>query len=550
MKLKRIETELTSRILSFGRRLCRITILAGYFMLVASCTPTFPSSGIDPVPLVKACNGQSPCWLTRKGVQLVGFDAQTDVETDRYYTVIGAIQGITRETFVDFKIRNGFGLGSDLHARYFNGGDLNLGRDMHCRQNGDNIACYVSNHGPEPFKAGKRNPAWPDVAEALDQTLLSTPPFATVAMEFIPHESQVDVTVHERDGVSGGNTPPQCLFTSNDGAPTQVDVDSGIWIQPGDEVMITASGQMWAGVCATFNHGPEGWAGVSPDPKFPLASSDPANNFPYGLIGRLDTEYFYIGAGKQFTHMGAPAKLWLRSNDDQPGNGTGEFQVHIQVTRTFNNVKFYVYDKNGDLANLAALDGEGEKAVPQICLACHGGSYDRSAHSVFAASFLPFDMSQFKFGIDQSATLQAQQETFRRLNLLVKHTAPNFTNPNDPVRSLIDGLYRDSGGVETVNATPSLTYTPSGWAGHESLYLEVMAPYCRGCHIAQRQGLDFLDYNQILAAKASLAADLCTSHNMPHAQVPFEKIQDTILASGFSASTRAEVQALGINCLQ
>src|SRR5204862_4439341 len=43
-------------------------------------------------------------------------------------------------------------------------------------------------------------------------------------------------------------------------------------------------------------------------------------------------------------------------------------------------VKFYVWNAAGNLQNQAALDSEGFKSVPQICLVCHGGTYSESTH--------------------------------------------------------------------------------------------------------------------------------------------------------------------------
>ena len=61
-------------------------------------------------------------------------------------------------------------------ASYLNHNDLGFGRDMHCRQNGGDLACYVTNYGlPD------QNLANADAAEAQDPTQRG----ATVAMEFL-----------------------------------------------------------------------------------------------------------------------------------------------------------------------------------------------------------------------------------------------------------------------------------------------------------------------------------------------------------------------------
>lgn len=72
---------------------------------------------------------------------------------------------------------DGLGAGNATYVRqaYLNHNDLGFGRDMHCANNGANLACYVTNYGlPD------QNPANADAAETLDATKRG----ATVAMEY------------------------------------------------------------------------------------------------------------------------------------------------------------------------------------------------------------------------------------------------------------------------------------------------------------------------------------------------------------------------------
>jgi hypothetical protein len=86
------------------------------------------------------CGGISPCWLLKKGAVVVdtnpaGFAALA--ETFRYYDIIRAPYTLT-----NFKIRNQFIFddGSPnnigITAYYFNNGDLQFGREMHCNEQG------------------------------------------------------------------------------------------------------------------------------------------------------------------------------------------------------------------------------------------------------------------------------------------------------------------------------------------------------------------------------------------------------------------------------
>src|SRR5271170_7297324 len=55
-------------------------------------------------------------------------------------------------------------------------------------------------------------------------------------------------------------------------------------------------------------------------------------------------------------------------------------------------------DANGDTfvpQTTAILDSQGQKAVPGVCMACHGGSYTLATHTVSDARFLPFDTTPF-----------------------------------------------------------------------------------------------------------------------------------------------------------
>ena len=60
--------------------------------------------------------------------------------------------------------------------------------------------------------------------------------------------------------------------------------DTGIELQKGDRVVITASGQIWAGVPLTGANGPRGWNNIEFDTKFPMVGTH-----PYCLVGKLDS---------------------------------------------------------------------------------------------------------------------------------------------------------------------------------------------------------------------------------------------------------------------
>lgn len=120
-------------------------------------------------------------------------------------------------------------------------------------------------------------------------------------------------------------------------------VDTVIDIMQGDRILFSASGTIWAGVFATGRNGPDGWGNYfANDPKFPLQSPDILGQtvHPYSLIGRFGTRYFNIGSGLELSGnqskkliVNPTMRLYLRTNDDSPGNGDGEFNVNIKVYR-------------------------------------------------------------------------------------------------------------------------------------------------------------------------------------------------------------------------
>jgi hypothetical protein len=112
------------------------------------------------------------------------------------------------------------------------------------------------------------------------------------------------------------------------------DVDTNVQLRNGDWIDVSASGSIWAGVWFTGENGPQGWVGWSAGGDSPLPGSP-----PFGLLGKTAEDgYFYIGQNLRRTYQNATlgpgeTRLSLRINDNKPGNGSGAFNIRIQVWR-------------------------------------------------------------------------------------------------------------------------------------------------------------------------------------------------------------------------
>jgi hypothetical protein len=156
--------------------------------------PQPPPDGV-PVNPATDCNGidkatgKAPVLLlnvSQTYLSLFG-PAPSATETDSYLQSVGALDSnkqptSARGTFKAWKTTNGLSVDpknpvpGEVVAVYFNNGDLQLGRDMHCLTQGTKTACYVTNYGSLQG----------DAQAAIHDALNKNNPVATVAMEYDP----------------------------------------------------------------------------------------------------------------------------------------------------------------------------------------------------------------------------------------------------------------------------------------------------------------------------------------------------------------------------
>jgi hypothetical protein len=161
------------------------------------------------------------------------------------------------------------------------------------------------------------------------------------------------------------------------------------------------------------------------------------------------------------------------------------------------------------------LDSKGaNQAVPNNCVACHGGSAGTNPLSLTASiNFLPFDPAAVGTKGGTGFDWKSQEEAFRQLNNFVYQT-----NPAAGIRDFIDGTYHTKQGTSGTKADP--TYIPAGWSdslGEKDVYNKLVKPYCRGCHMSQT-GLNLLKASDLEGLRATVLSDVCITHTMPHSQ--------------------------------
>jgi hypothetical protein len=210
-------------------------------------------------------------------------------------------------------------------------------------------------------------------------------------------------------------------------------------------------------------------------------------------------------------------------------------------------VQFYTYNENGDRREYAGLDTLGPRPLPQVCMNCHGGSYDQGKHLAKYARFLPMDPNVVVFSESGPTSRAAQEEAIRKLNLL------SLKSPLTPQQIvMIDKLY---GGKVDVAGTPSANeWAPDAWytdPAHRVLFDQVIKPNCVTCHAAMQSapgGQELAIYKQFNSPALlddALPAVLCNAFTMPNSQATmlnfWEPLDKPVTANGQTFNTGADM---------
>ena len=184
-------------------------------------------------------------------------------------------------------------------------------------------------------------------------------------------------------------------------------------------------------------------------------------------------------------------------------------------------VQFYTYNGDNERREWAQLDMLGPRPLPQVCMNCHGGSYDNEKHLAKFARFLPLDPNVVVFPDTPGLTRADQEERIRFINDL------STRSPLTPAqREMIEKLYR---GKVAVPGTVSQTeWYPPAWDdtdAHRDLFDKVVKPNCETCHLAMQtdpSGQTLSIYDMFKAPSSLMDGGLqgvCGSFAMPDSQV-------------------------------
>jgi PKD repeat protein len=223
--------------------------------------------------------------------------------------------------------------------------------------------------------------------------------------------------------------------------------------------------------------------------------------------------------------------------------------------------KFYNFSSaDGTRQHFVDLDGKGRKAMPGPCITCHGGrgdpltpdegtpakprfplvenSVSRKRGDV-QARLHGMNVGSFGYSAQPGFSRAEQEAKLKDFNqwilcsyplpaasMLAEDQCRPVAGANEwqgTAAELIKAWY---GGPGMSQGTFADTYVPSGWNTNPSLYTEVVAPYCRTCHILRgTANQNDIDFTTLL--KFQIYADRIKSHvfdrgNMPLAFIVYD----------------------------
>ena len=233
--------------------------------------------------------------------------------------------------------------------------------------------------------------------------------------------------------------------------------------------------------------------------------------------------------------------------------------------------KFYNFNgSTGERQLEVSIDGRGVKAMPGICISCHGGRGDplsppdatgrrrfpivangaSQARGDVQAHLHPLEADALAFSDRPGFTRAELEPAIKIINKMVLCTYPRTaadTSPEDACRRLANPsewqgtaaamLKAAYGGNGMPNATFNDTYVPESWerAGQSTLYRTVVATSCRACHVMRgvvgNSDLDFTSYEKFVSNADRIKAHVIDRGNMPLVKLIYDRFWGTNTAN-------------------
>lgn len=299
-----------------------------------------------------------------------------------------------------------------------------------------------------------------------------------------------------------------------------------------------------------------------------------AHQSPDGTMAFL-VENYQVGAYGDYTPQNLEAAV-NRVSQWHLGTNAIEFSPGPNGPADASFVKFYSFDPvSGARLAMGSLDGRPAKAMPTICISCHGGRGDpltppdASGKQLFPlvmnsysqhrgdvqAKLHPFEPATFDYSPIAGFTRAALEPDIKAINKMVlcSYPLPFGTNPatlqaEDQCRRIATrneyqgtaaAQLKDMYGGTGLNGLPNPAtatidaYVEASWAagGQSSLYLNVQAPACRVCHrllgTGNQSEIGFETFAHFDAYKDRIKAHVVDRGNMPLAKLIYDKFWST-----------------------
>jgi mono/diheme cytochrome c family protein len=233
--------------------------------------------------------------------------------------------------------------------------------------------------------------------------------------------------------------------------------------------------------------------------------------------------------------------------------------------------KFYNFNgATGQRQSMVSIDGRSDKAMPSVCISCHGGRGDAltppdaqgkrhfpivangasQARGDVQAHLHPIEADAVAWSEQPGFTRAEQEAALKTINKMILCTYPKTaadTFPEDACRreagpsewqgtaaAMLKAAY---GGPGLPNATFSDTYVPDSWLrnGQSSLYRNVVATSCRACHVMRgvvgNSDADFTTYEKFVSNADRVKAHVIDRGNMPLVKLIFDRLWGTTTAT-------------------